>query len=43
VKLDDATFAELENVLPVESAVLISPEVILGAVDRYQDQRGRES
>ena len=37
-KLDDATFAELENVLPGEGAVRISPEVILGAVEQYRNQ-----
>ena len=34
--LDDDTFGELENVLGGETAVRISPEVILGAVERFQ-------
>lgn len=41
-ELDSATFAELENVLPGESAIRISPEVILGAVDRYRDRQSQE-
>jgi hypothetical protein len=35
VRLDSDTFSNLENVLPGETAVRISPEVILGAVERY--------
>ena len=34
--LDAATFGELENVLEGETAVRISPEVILGAVERFR-------
>ena len=43
IELDETTFAELENVLPGEGAVRISPEVILGAADRYRQQHGQES
>ena len=38
--VDAATYSELENVLPGEGAVRISPEVILGAVDRYMGRAG---
>jgi hypothetical protein len=38
VSLDDSTAAELQNLLPGESAVRISAEVIAGAVDRYRNQ-----
>lgn len=34
--LDAETFGELANVLEGETAVRISPEVILGAVERFQ-------
>ncbi|MBB5159562.1 hypothetical protein [Saccharopolyspora phatthalungensis] len=37
-RVDEATFAELENVLPGEGAVRISPDVILGAVEKYHSQ-----
>ena len=33
--LDPATYSELENVLPGETAVRISPQVVLEAVKRY--------
>ncbi|WP_207957341.1 hypothetical protein [Streptomyces sp. YIM 98790] len=33
--VDDDTAAELQNLLPGETAVRISTEVILGAVERY--------
>ncbi|MBW4718835.1 hypothetical protein [Saccharothrix obliqua] len=36
--LDAATSAELEDVLPGETAVRIAPEVVLGAVERYRAQ-----
>lgn len=35
-ELDQATFAELENVLPGETAVRIAPEIMLGALERYR-------
>lgn len=38
--LDRAVLTQLENVLPGESAVRISPEVIMGAVERYHRQSG---
>jgi hypothetical protein len=38
--LDGATSAELENVLPGETAVRISPEVIMGAIERYHRHPG---
>ncbi|MFE1400079.1 MULTISPECIES: hypothetical protein [Nocardiopsis] len=34
--LDDADFAKLANPLPGETAVRISPEIVLAAVERYQ-------
>lgn len=37
--LDATDSLELENVLPGESAVRISPDVILGAVERYMATR----
>ena len=37
--LDTATTAELENVLPGESAVRISADIVLGAVERYAATR----
>jgi hypothetical protein len=37
-QLDAETFAELENVLPGESAVRIAPGIIIGAIQRYQSQ-----
>jgi hypothetical protein len=37
--LDADTFGELANVLEGETAVRISPEVILGAVERFQKGR----
>jgi hypothetical protein len=40
LELDDATSAELQNVLPGEGAVRIPAEVIIGAVDRYRRQAG---
>lgn len=40
--VDESTFAELENVLPGESAVRISPDVILGAVEQYCSRIGEE-
>lgn len=39
--VDGATHDELENVLPGEGAVRISPEVILGAVERYRSRAGQ--
>lgn len=39
--LDGATTAELENVLPGESAVRISADVVLGAVERYKAGKER--
>lgn len=42
-ELDAETVAELENVLPGESAVRISPDVIIGAVDRYRSGQTRET
>jgi hypothetical protein len=38
--LDGAASAELENVLPGETAVRISPEVIMGAIERYHRHSG---
>ena len=38
--LDGEAFAQLENVLPGENAVRISPEVIMGAVERYHRHSG---
>ncbi|WP_110081038.1 hypothetical protein [Actinokineospora spheciospongiae] len=37
--VDGDTMGELENVLPGESAVRISSEVILGAIERYNTQK----
>nr|WP_024935158.1 hypothetical protein [Actinomadura madurae] len=37
--VDDGTFAELANVLPGESAVRISPDVIEGAIERLHAAR----
>jgi len=34
--LDDADFAKLHNPLPGETAVRISPEVVLAAVERFR-------
>ncbi|WP_017569707.1 hypothetical protein [Nocardiopsis halotolerans] len=34
--LNDADFAKLANPLPGETAVRISPEIVLAAVERYQ-------
>jgi hypothetical protein len=39
--LDTATTAELENVLPGESAVRISADIVLGAVERYAATKER--
>ncbi|MFD3684894.1 hypothetical protein ACFWTE_08775 [Nocardiopsis sp. NPDC058631] len=36
VGLDDADAAKLQNPLPGETAVRISPEVVLAAVERFQ-------
>jgi hypothetical protein len=36
--LDGSTLSELENVLPGESAVRISPAIIIGAIERYRSQ-----
>ncbi|PSK95726.1 hypothetical protein CLV63_114159 [Murinocardiopsis flavida] len=36
IQLDAESLAALENPLPGETAVRIAPEVILGAVERYQ-------
>jgi hypothetical protein len=36
--LDGVAFTQLENVLPGEGAVRISPEVIMGAIERYRNQ-----
>jgi hypothetical protein len=41
LQIDQETFGELENVLPGEGAVRISPEIILGAVERYRAQSGQ--
>jgi hypothetical protein len=41
VEVDAATVGELENLLPGEGAVRISPEVVLGAVERYRKQMGQ--
>lgn len=38
-QVDGATAGELENVLAGETAVRISPEVIIGAVERYRESR----
>jgi hypothetical protein len=38
--LDGEAFAQLENVLPGESAVCISSEVVVGAVERYHRRSG---
>jgi hypothetical protein len=38
--LDGTALAQLENVLPGESAVRVSPEVIMGAIDRYHRHSG---
>ncbi|MGW0984738.1 hypothetical protein ACWD46_00640 [Streptomyces sp. NPDC002486] len=37
--VDSATLAELENVLPGESAVRISADVVAGAMERYHGLR----
>ncbi|MER5620235.1 MULTISPECIES: hypothetical protein [unclassified Streptosporangium] len=39
VQVDEATMGELANLLPGETAVRIDPEVILGAIRRYQADR----
>jgi hypothetical protein len=41
-RLDAETYAELENILPDENAVRIAPDVVIGAVQRYQGQHGME-
>jgi len=41
--LDDSTFAELDDILPGESAVRIAPDVVIGAVARYTGRVGGES
>lgn len=33
--LEGPAFTQLENVLPGETAVCISPDVIMGAIERY--------
>jgi hypothetical protein len=38
-ELDQETFAQLENVLPGENAVRIRLDIILGAIERYQEQQ----
>jgi hypothetical protein len=40
VELDDVTTAELQNVLPGETAVRISADIILGAADRFRGHAG---
>ncbi|MBB6121203.1 hypothetical protein [Nocardiopsis algeriensis] len=40
LELNDTDFAKLANPLPGESAVRISPEIVLAAVERYR-RRGR--
>lgn len=37
--LDEATRANLANVLPGEDAVRISADVVLGAIDRFRARR----
>jgi hypothetical protein len=37
--LDTATTSELENILPGETAVRISADIVLGAVERYTAAR----
>ncbi|KUP96506.1 hypothetical protein [Thermobifida cellulosilytica] len=39
VQLSPDELAELENPLPGETAVRISPEVLIGALQRYQADR----
>jgi hypothetical protein len=39
--LDADTTAQLENVLPGESAVRISADIVLGAIERYRHQQGQ--
>ncbi len=38
--LDGSSFEQLENVLPGETAVRISPDVLIGAIERYRSQAG---
>jgi hypothetical protein len=40
VELDGDAIGQLENVLPGEGAVRISPEVIMGAIERYHRHSG---
>lgn len=40
LSLDGEEFSQLENVLPGEGAVRISPEVIMGAIERYRRHSG---
>lgn len=40
LSLDVDEFSQLENVLPGEGAVRISPEVIMGAIERYHRHPG---
>jgi hypothetical protein len=39
--LDGATFEQLANVLPGEGAVRISPDVLIGALERLRGQAGQ--
>lgn len=36
--LEATAFGQLENVLPDETAVRISPDVLIGAIERYRNQ-----
>lgn len=38
--LEGTAFEQLENVLPGETAVRISPDVLIGAIERYRGQVG---
>lgn len=40
LELDGDTLGQLANVLPGESAVRISAEVVIGAIERYRTQAG---
>ncbi len=35
-EIDSDTHAQLENILPGETAVRISPEILQGAIERYR-------
>ncbi|GIJ34477.1 hypothetical protein SAMN05216284_114125 [Micromonospora sediminimaris] len=43
LRLDDATEGELTNVLPGETAVKISPDLLLGATAAYQQRSNHQT